>query len=155
MKKYCICLTLFVTLGYFSYCQNMNTFLTNLSQNKNVEKVHIGRFFMSLVNIGSHLQGMPGKLHTIEVYTLENCPASKINQYQKEIKALKDENGYSSLIQVRDGDDLVKIMVKNKKNKIRELIITSLDDTDLCVVRITGKIKMTDLDRFIKQYTTD
>ncbi|MDR0232917.1 MAG: DUF4252 domain-containing protein [Dysgonamonadaceae bacterium] len=153
MKKYLVSIAFIFLLGQSNlFCQqNVGQFINNFSNVDGVEKVKIGGFWMSLIKLSGKMDGVPvlKGVKGIEVYTLDDNSNEKHKQFQEEIKFLKDDENYQTLLRVKDGGDDVKIVFKKDGNKIREIIIFCMEETESTIIRLKGKISEKELSKLM------
>ena len=68
----------------------------------------------------------------------------------KRINAL-NEDQYETLIRVSDGDDKVKILVREEKEIIKEMLIVCSGSEDCALIQFKGNFKESDIDALVKQ----
>ncbi|WP_029904268.1 DUF4252 domain-containing protein [Prevotella sp. 10(H)] len=154
MKKYLLCLVLFLALSQITQAQNVDKLLKTVSQTENIEKVKIGRFMMSL---GKAFGGVGNKpvargIHSMEVYDLSECDGNLKNNLASQFNNVKDGAGYETLIYAKEKGDGVRIMVKKDKDVIKEMIILCMDKDDPALIRFSGKIKEKDIAELVEKY---
>lgn len=154
MKKYIFCLVLVLSLSQLSYSQSLGNLMNSVSNAENVEKVKIGRFMMSLGKAFGGVGDMPVArgIHSMEVYDLSGCNAAFKQSLLEQMNALKDGDGYETLMTVNDKKDNVRIMMKKDKNVIKDMVILCLSDNDPAIVKFSGKIKEGDIAELIEKY---
>ena len=157
MKKIVVCFFLISCFGCQLNSSNTENIIRQFSNSKDVQKIHIGSvgmFFIKMFVPDSEFHSATKNVTSLEVLTLkEDCPKEKKDSYRNKLKTLKDSQNYTTLLAVKDGDDNVRIMIKKEKDMIRELIIITCDSEDVVVVKLMGKIKESDLETAIAQYS--
>ncbi|WP_165020751.1 MULTISPECIES: DUF4252 domain-containing protein [unclassified Dysgonomonas] len=153
MKKYLFCLILTFVIGQAAYAQGVEQLMAKFSKVDNVENVKIGGFLMSCAKImgGGNDAPIAKGIQSMAVYDLGSCSASIKNDYAQQISKLKDGGGYETLIQVKDGNEGVRIMIKKEKDLIREIVILC-QDNDPAIVHLKGKIKESDIAELVNKY---
>ena len=152
MKK---TMLLFIFIGALNsqiFGQNVNTVLSRLEKHENTEKVSVGSFGMFLVKLAGGneaLQGMKG-IKSFELLTLNNqCPADQKSKIHKQLKELKDDSTYATLMLIKDGENHIRFLINKEKEKVKELILIILSQeeqkNESVVIRLKGKFKESDL----------
>ena len=87
------------------------------------------------------------RLSCIKVVCIESGQRTKTEELQKEVDETM-EHGYNLLTKVKHEDGDVKIYIKSKNEKIRELfiIVEDTEEKDLVMVLLKGKFNMKDMD---------
>ena len=62
-------------------------------------------------------------------------------------------DGYEELMRVNDDGDKVRILMKTKKEVIRELLLVCTGNDDCTLVQINGKFTKDDIDQLVNQET--
>ena len=161
MKKTVVSLIILLALSIQVFGQNINTVLSGLSKHENVEKISIGSFGMFFAKMAGGiaggkevLQGMKG-IKSIDLLTLNNeCTDNEKAKIREQLKNLKDDGVYSVLMNVKDGNDMVRFFVKQKKDTIKEILMIVLsgdNDEDTVVIRLKGNFKASDLARLVEK----
>jgi len=156
MKKYVFCLILALSLTSVTNAQDVNNLLKRVSYADNVDHVKVGGFLMVLGKMLGGVGDMPVArgLSGVEVYDLSGCDSKFKQDLRDEFYRIKDGNGYETLMYAKDGDEGVRIMIKkDKKNLIREMIFLCMDKEDPAVIRLSGKIKETDIAELVGEYS--
>ena len=117
-----------------------NTF----SKEKNITRVSIGGFTMSLARIFTDTKGVSG----VEVYSFDECSKSVKENFNAAIKNLKDDS-YETLVSTSENGERTKVLVKIKDDFINELVVVTGGESP-ALVRITGKIKPDDVKSVIE-----
>lgn len=157
MKKTIVILFCIIALSVQAFGQDVNATLSRLSKHENVEKISIGSFGMFFIKLlggatgGKEVpQGMKG-IKSFELLALsDECPSSEKANIWKQLKELKDDAIYATLMYVKDGEDQVRFLVKKEKDTIKELLMIILSHEEakkdeVVVVRLKGKFKENEL----------
>jgi hypothetical protein len=154
MKKYVFCLILVLSLNLSGQAQTVNQLLNKVSETENIEKVKIGGFIMSIGKMFGGVSNMPVArgVNMLEVYDLSGCNIGFKEELAQQFKNLKDGDGYETLLQAKEKNDGVRIMIKKEKNLIKEMVLLCMNGSDPAVIRIAGKIKEKDIEELVSQY---
>lgn len=156
MKKISIFLAFIILSAYQASAQNAEQVIRNISSVENMEHIKIRRFLLSAVKMFGGLKNVPlvKSIHSMEVFILENdIPIEQRSYVKEQINSLKDGSGYETLLQVKDSESFVRIMIKKDKKIIKEVILFCLDEEDTTILKMNGKIKESDLAELTKKYT--
>jgi ribosomal protein S3AE len=160
MKKIFVYLVLVFGLSFQSYSQNVDAIINQFAKNENVYKIRIGTFGMFFVkNIGAifikekDVLPILKSIKSLGIFILDDESDEKTkNEIKQKLSKLKDDHEYTTFLQVKDGDDNVRMMVRKDKNIIRELLLIVDDAEDTVVIRVKGKLKESDLAEIIVKY---
>lgn len=78
------------------------------------------------------------------IKTIETVEAPiDLNTYQKLQKKIAKSNytPYETIIDTREDDEQIKILIKNTKKKITEVVIINLEKDEISLVRFKGNLK--------------
>ena len=124
---------------------------------RNAEYVSIPRFLMRLGLMfvdkdeeDTETRRLINSIHSMKVLDLERCSNSVKQNFMKRINAL-NEYQYETLIRVSDGDDKVKILVREEKEIIKEMLIVCSGSEDCALIQFKGNFKESDIDALVKQ----
>ena len=157
MKKgiYIIMMAVIICQGCFSKeCGEQNgsnnqytveQLFKTFSKEKNVNRVSLDGFLMSLARLFSDTKGVSG----IEVYDFDECDKSVISNFNSAIENLKDSS-YETLISTKEDGERTKVLVKIKDDYITELVVIE-GGHDPTLVRIKGKIRPDDMNSVIEK----
>ncbi len=146
IKKCIFCLTLFF-MAQLSYGQNINELFVEFSTAEKAESVKLNKFAMAFIKpfTNNELKGVS----SMQVLDLSQCKQSIKEEFAEKSKKIKDQ-GYETLLQSKEDNEDVRILVKIKDDIIRELIILTSGD-DCALVKISGKFSKSDIERLEKR----
>lgn len=153
MKRIIFTLALFVGFVLSAQCQTINSLLDYVRQVESVERLKIPRFMMALgKNIGG-VADMPlvRGINGMEIFDMEDCSQQDKQKCIGKIAELQDGEEYETLIKAKDCEDDVRIMMKQKGNYIREIVIVNIEKDSPSIVRYWGKMKKDDLNELISK----
>ncbi|WP_178795043.1 DUF4252 domain-containing protein [Bacteroidaceae bacterium] len=154
MKKYIFTLLLLLVC-HLGYAQSINSLFNEFGSEKNADCVKVSSFMMS---IGKMFAGhdkdaeIIGKIKSIRVLDLDDCPTNVKERFNKKANKLSLD-GYEELMRVNDDGDKVRILMKTKKEVIRELLLVCTGNDDCTLVQINGKFTKDDIDQLVNQET--
>lgn len=93
------------------------------------------------------------KIDSMEVITLEDQPSEVSDTLLNSLDQLKDNNGFTTLIKVRDSGDNVQIIAKKDGESISNVYIFVVDESDIVAVKMNGILTQSDLEDIIKEQT--
>lgn len=154
MKKYLFALLL-LFVCHWGYGQSINGLFNEFGHEKNADCVKISSFMMSL---GRMFAGndkdteIMGKIKSMRVMDLEECPQSVKERFNRKVNRL-DLHDYEELMRVNDEGEKVKVLMRMKKETIRELVFVCTGKDDCTLVQINGKFTKEDIDKLINEQT--
>ena len=160
MKKVALSFIFIFALSIQLFSQNTSQILSALSKDENVEKISVGSLGMFFVKLAINFEGIQSLkgITSFELLTLnDECSAKQKQKIKSQLKNMKDDHLYSTLLQVKDNDNNVRIMMKKEKDVIKEVLMFILSDKDdgVVVITVKGKIKESDLADMITEINKD
>ena len=122
---------------------------------KNAEYVHLGRLLFKLLRPIAKNENDPTarpvmrSIRSMRALNLEDCSQKVKEQFLESAKRLSTK-GYEQIVSSNVDGERTLVLVKLKKNAIRELLVLNADDEDCQLVQLKGKMKHVDLDDIIK-----
>jgi hypothetical protein len=123
--------------------KSVNQIFKEFSSETNVDRVRVGKFATSFLKLFHPVKGING----IEVLSFDECSQSVRDKLNNAIASLNDPT-YETLMDVNDGLEHYKIMIKMEKETIRELVVLGSGD-DHVLIRIKGKVKFSDVEKIV------
>lgn len=154
MKKFVFTLLL-VFVCHLGYAQSINGLFNEFGSEKNADCVKVSSFMMSLGKMfAGHDEDAEiiRKIKSIKVLDLESCTASVKERFSKKVNRLSLK-GYDELMRVNDEGEKVRVLMKTKKETIRELLFVCTGKEDCTLVQINGKFTKEDIDKLVNQET--
>ena len=148
MKKFVFTLLL-VFVCHLGYAQGINGLFNEFGSEKNADCVKVSSFMMSLGKMfAGHDEDAEiiRKIKSIKVLDLESCTASVKERFNKKVNKL-NLKGYDELMRVNDEGEKVRVLMKTKKETIRELLFVCTGKEDCTLVQINGKFTKDDIKR--------
>lgn len=159
MKTKIIILVTLITFSFNFTLQAQNNDLFNkLSNNKNIASVYISKSMINMIPSdlisvqGSNMQNIINKLDQVEIYSSEN--ESSKNFMKKEVNSMVNNKTYEILMNMRDDKDLITFYsIKNRvdKDKFKELIMVTSNDSDYTLIRMVGEFTADDIKNIINK----
>ena len=154
MKKFVFTLLL-VFVCHLSNAQGINGGFNEFGREKNADCVKVSSFMMSLGKMfAGHDEDAEiiRKIKSIKVLDLESCTASVKERFNKKVNKL-NLKGYDELMRVNDEGEKVRVLMKTKKETIRELLFVCTGKEDCTLVQINGKFTKDDINKLVNQET--
>lgn len=149
MKKY-FPIFLLIFCSQAGYGQSVNQLFDEFAHQKHAEHMKISPFTMRLSSVFTETMGVK----SIEVIDLEACDNQVKKELHQKIKNLKDPE-FETILTQNGQHERTKIMVRIKKEAIRDLVILTSDDSDVSLIRIKGKIKPENVEKVITEHKNE
>jgi hypothetical protein len=146
MKRFLIIATML--LGLFNIrAESVSDIYNDFSFARNVEKVNLNRFVMSVIRPFITQKEFKGlKIKSLQVLDLSECKNYIKEDFSYRVKNVDDEF-YETLIQVKDEGEFVKVLAKNHDNYFNEIVVLVTGD-DAAYIRIKGNFSLNDVQKF-------
>jgi DNA repair exonuclease SbcCD nuclease subunit len=129
--------------------KSVSQLFNNFSKEKGVVRVDVGKLTMAFASLFTDAMGVK----EVEVLSFDDCNESVKEKLNHAIASLKDDN-YETMISVNEGKERTKVLVKLKDESIREIIVLTTGE-DPAIIRIKGKIKLSDFEKVMKKNKSD
>lgn len=149
MKKILVIatITLITQLSYGQ--QKMDQLFNNFRSESDVTSLKINKMTMKLAGLFTETMGVDG----IEILEFNDCGQNVKERLETAIKNLKDPD-YETMVKSNKNDSHTKILIKIKKDKIRELVVLTTGD-DYALIRIKGNIDPKNMEQVISDHKSD
>ena len=157
MKKTVFTFAMLVALSLSVCGQNSNRkILRDLADSDDVTRISIGSVGMFFAKLAGGLNGIPELkgIKSLEVLAVnDECSGKRKEEIKKQIAKLSDDAEYVTLMDVKDGGDKVRMMIRQEGDDIvRELLFAVVsNDDDSAVIRIKGKMKLSEIQEMIEK----
>ena len=155
MKKTIISL-LIMFVSASAIAQTPDELFMQYKGKKNAEYVHLGRLLFTLVKplVNHHADDPSARkvmrcIKSMRVLNLEECSQKVRQQFTQSAKGLTTK-GYEPIVSSNSDGERTLILVRQKKNSIRELLILNTSDEDCTLVQLKGKINPDNVSDIIK-----
>lgn len=112
-----------------------------------VEKVSLNPFVLSLIKpFSPEMKGVK----SMDILNAEGISAVDYNRLKSQIDRCNDGN-YETLVAANEDNETARILMKVKKDKIREIVIISLEEDEVSLIRIKGAIDSKQLNDIIEE----
>ena len=92
------------------------------------------------------------RINSVRVLDLEECSERVKARFTKRVASLNG-HGYETMVRAKDQDGSVQILVKEKKDIIKELLIICGGKDDCALILLKGNIRQEDIDKLVQQET--
>lgn len=142
MKKAVIYLFLF-TLSFSASSKTLDDILSEFSKAPHAEKVNFRKFLFSSLKIANwDGKGINKKVSSMSILDLESCSTDIKFQFAQQIENM-EMDGYELLMKMKDDHDNVLIISKSEKEKVKEMIIITVNDP--AIIKLKGDFTPDDL----------
>lgn len=142
MKKYALICLLF--LAQSTFAGSIKDIFKEFKKTENAEYVHIPKFIMRRAAISSEDDEFMRHIKEVRILTLDKCDEEKIARFLQKTKEL-EQQGYDPYVKTKEDDENMSVLIKEKRNTIREVVLVMIDGQDLCLIQVEGKFKMEDI----------
>ena len=135
----CLLLCLFISIALMK-AENYASLYRSFNQAAGVEQVSISRLAMMLMKPFMGDDPVASSIQSIQVLDLSSCSDEVRLSFNKRAARI-NERGFETLMQVKEEEEFVRILVKTKQDRIRELVIL-ITGGDPVLVRSKGNLSM-------------
>jgi len=158
MKKTVVSVIILFALSAQAFGQDIDNVLSRLAKHENVDKISIGSFGMFLAKMvggaagGKEAwQGLKG-VKSFELLALsDECSAGEKAKIREQLKNLKDDKEYATLMNIKAENNIVRFLIKQKKDTIKEVLMVVLEEENTVVIRLKGSFKESDLATLVEK----
>jgi len=162
MKKYMFLLVLALIAVQFTFAQDLNQLMNDMSKIEGAQHQVVDREMLntsmnaameadSTGRLKSEMPAFMQKMESVEVVAIEEYSPEVKERFQKEINGFRDGNGYETLLSVKDEGDNVRIISYKDGDQILGVYILVLDEEDAVVVKMFGNLNESDLTDIINE----
>ena len=120
--------------------------IDNLSRSIARLPVNINPFVMNLIKpFSSEMKGVK----SMNIVSAEDISTADYTRLKKLIEDCQSE-GYETIISSNEDGEIARILMKMEKDKIREIVILSLEEDEANLIRIKGAIDPKQLNEIIE-----
>ena len=154
MKRIVSACLLLLLAAQLAWAGNVDDLFYEFKEERNAEFVAVSPFLMWLGRLAvsgedAETKEMMKKVKSLRVLDLEECSTAVKKRFAKRVDQLKT-NGYESLVRINEEGEKVNILVRQKGDEIRELLIVCSSPDDCALVSIRGHFKESDLERLVE-----
>lgn len=154
MKKV-VCVLLLVLSCQMVCAQSAKILFREFKGKPKVEYLHCGKMFLTLLRpfIGKDDPEVRRMMHcvkSVKMMNMEDCDAALKAEFMAAVRRLNTHD-YLEVVGENDGDERSRVMIKMKKNVIREILLFDAGKEDCSFLLIRGKVSPEDLAGLIKE----
>lgn len=142
MKKYTLICLLF--LAQSTFAGSIKDIFKEFKKTENAEYVHIPRIAMRMLTAFSGDDEFMPHIKRVRILTLKKCDEKKVARLLQKIKELKQQ-GYDPYVKIKEDNENMSVLIKEKRNTIREVVLVMADGQEHCLIQVEGKFKMEDI----------
>lgn len=141
-----LALAAFCSFSSISAGNCIDNLFNTASRMPNAEKVNLNSFVLGLLKpFSSELKG----IKSMSIIDAENISSKNYTRFEKIITQC-DSDGYETVTSSNEENEIVRILMKIEKEKIREIVIISLEENEISLIRIKGKIDPNQMQNIIE-----
>ena len=147
---------IFMVAGVSVHAQTPGDLFHLFKGKKNAEYVHLGRLFFSVLRpLVCHHDDDPETrnaircVRSIRTLDLEDCDPEVRTQFAMATNGLRIK-GYHEMVCSSGNGERTKVLVRQKGNTIRELLLLNAGDDDCSLVQIKCKVRPETLETFVE-----
>lgn len=138
-------------LGLTTSCRSFDSLMDEYRHETDAEYHHVEP---AMFGLGRMLaRGEEGKvlraIRKVRTLDLEDCAPDVRARFAR--KALNYRpKGYEPLVTANEGDEHTRLLIRQKRGAIRELLIISIDDNECSMTQVKGRVRPNDIERWTK-----
>lgn len=136
------------------FAGNIKSVFREFKDVRNAEYVSVSPFLLMIVKMFSSGDDndISKRIKSVKVLDLEECSSHVKEKFCKRIENLNDKD-FETLMSMKDDEDNVRILVKEHKQIIKELVIVCGGQEDCALIHIKGNIRPEDIETMVKDET--
>lgn len=153
MKKYFFIAMLFS--AQMLCAVNVNSIINEFKDADRAEYVSVPWILMKMGHMfmdEEDKDDISARINSVRVLDLEECSERVKARFTKRVASLNG-HGYETMVRAKDQDGSVQILVKEKKDIIKELLIVCGGKDDCALILLKGNIRHEDIDKLVQQET--
>lgn len=160
MKHVIIFFVVLLSLAQAQAQHPVKSFMLKYHRSDRVMKITVGRFPMMIARQflkNDEDNRWISRIRKVQVITIEDGKSNRLQRNMNTLKNSLQHMRYDELMTVRDGGDDVRILARVKNDdEIRECVVfVNEAGGDATVVRVIGKLKLSELDNIRKKYSPE
>ena len=157
MKKLLIIILLILPVLAFSQKSQINVFFDKYSGQEGYTSVYITKYlFQMFAKISNdkedkEFKDITSKLTSIKILTVDSAlNATKKVDFSNELKKILPQSDYKDLLIVKDGKKTISFVIKEKNDKISELVMTISGPDSPVLIFLEGEIDLANMSKLSK-----
>lgn len=161
MKKLLLSLILIVSTTSIAIAQDLDQLITDLAKMEGVQHQLVDKTMLdkqledakaadSTGELASKIPAFMEKIDQIEVVMAQSAPAEIKDKITTQLADFKDENGYESLLKVKQGEQDIRIIAKKGKEK-SDIFVIVIAGEAIIAVKMTGDLNEQDFIDIVKE----
>lgn len=142
MKKYALICLLF--LAQSTFAGSIKDIFKEFRKIENAEYVHIPRIAMRMLTAFSGDDEFMPHIKRVRILTLDKCDGKKVARFLQKTKEL-EQQGYDPYVKTKEDNENMSVLIKEKRNTIREVVLVMADGQEHCLIQVEGKFKLEDI----------
>lgn len=154
MKKTIIALALLLGVCQVGFGQTVEALFGKYKNEKHAEYVNLTPFLFGVAKLfvpSDEGGNMVKRIRSVCVLDMGDCSSSIKERFAREVKQCRFKE-YEELMRATEDGEQVRVLLKQKKEVIRDLLVLVTGD-DCTMVHIKGKIRKSDLNDLISEHT--
>lgn len=155
LKTFLLVMTLLILPGAGAFAASPDDIFYEYKSLENAEYIKVPRFLLSTAGKLHKVPSIANKVTGLRVLDLTACSEQLHDEFKKRFAALTPD--FETLVTVKDYGDYVRIITKPEGNKFKDIYIFTVDENDICLVKIGGVFTKEDIEAFVndKKKKTD
>lgn len=159
MKKILIIFICFLPVSSFAQESELNTFFEKYSGKEGYTSVQITEYMFNLfrkIDAGNEeedneFKDVVSKLTSIKILTVDSAMDARMDQkFSKELRAALPKKIYKNLMIVKDGNETITFLIKEKGAKISEFVMTVDGPNSSVLIFLEGDISLNQISKLSK-----
>ncbi|GAB6121232.1 DUF4252 domain-containing protein [Dysgonomonas termitidis] len=164
MKKFIVFFILILAGTHIATAQDLDRLMEEVAKNEKAQRQVVDKTMLGASMAQAQAQDPTGelkskmpsfmqKIDSIQVVTLEEGAPDTRNTVLENLNSFKDDDIYSTLVRVKDGEDNVRIIAKKNGEAVSDVYIFVVDEDDIVLVKMSGRLEQSDLEDIVKEQT--
>ncbi len=153
MRKFLCALVLLLLVCGWGYGQDADRLFEEFKNEKKVEYVKVNPLLMSVIKMfvkPDEDVKIVRKVRSLKVMDLEDCATDVKERFTAKVNELNHE-GYEELMRINGEGDKIHILMRMKKEKIREFLVLCSGTDECTLVQINGRFTPKDIDNLVNK----
>ncbi len=162
MKKFIVFFILILAGSHIATAQDLDGLMKEVAKNEKAQRQVVDKAMLGASMAQAQAQDPTGelkskmpsfmqKIDSIQVVTLEEDAPDTRNMVLENLNSFRDDDIYSTLVRVKDGEDNVRIIAKRNGETVSDVYILVMDEEDIVLVKMSGRLEQSDLEDIVKE----